>query len=76
MAVSWVSRTNAGSNAINIRRVTTDGRMGPVRTVATTEQLRVFPQLAYRDENLILAWTDESDDQRQLRVARVPVALP
>ena len=76
LAVSWVSRTIEGSNAINIRRVTSDGRMDPVRTVATTEQLRVFPQLAYRDENLILAWTDESDDQRQLRVARVPVAPP
>ena len=73
MAISWVSRNESGSNAINIRRVTTDGQMDPVRMVATTEQLRVFPQLAFHDENLVLAWTDEINETRQMRVAQIPV---
>jgi len=76
LAVSWVSRTEAGSNAINIRRVTTGGQLSPVHNVANTEQLRVFPQLAYHDENLVLAWTDEIDETRHMRVARIPVLTP
>ena len=73
LAVSWVSRNESGSNAINVRRITTDGQLGAVHTVANTEQLRVFPQLAYQDENLVLAWTDEIDQTRHMRVARIPV---
>jgi len=73
LAVSWVSRNKSGSNSINLRRHGTDGKLGPVHVVGETNQLRVFPQIAYRDNHLILVWTDESDDQRQLRVARVPV---
>lgn len=73
LAVSWVSRTDTGSNAINIRRVTSDGQLDPVKTIGTTEQLRVFPQLAYREEYLILAWTDEIGGERQMRIARIPV---
>jgi hypothetical protein len=75
-AVSWVSRNESGSNSINVRRVGVNRKVDPAHSIAETNQLRVFPQIAYRDESLILAWTDESDDRRQLRVARVPVALP
>jgi len=73
LAISWVSKTEAGSNAINVRRLTYDGRLEPVRTIATTGQLRVFPQLAFREDNLVLAWTDEIGDERQMRIVRVPV---
>jgi len=73
LAVSWVGRTEDGKNSLNIRDVSFDGQPGPVHQVATIEQLRVFPQLAYRDGNLILAWTDEVDDLRELQVARIPV---
>jgi len=75
-AVSWVSRNESGSNSISVRRVSANGQLDPIRTIAESNQLRLFPQIAYRDENLILVWTDELDDQRHLRVARVPVALP
>jgi hypothetical protein len=73
-AVSWVSRTESGNNAINIRSVTSDGRLGMAQRIATTEQLRVLPQLANVDDNLVLAWTDEINDTRILRVARIPVS--
>jgi len=73
LAVSWVSRTGDGKNSLNVRDVSFDGSVGPVHPVAAIEQLRVFPQLAYRDDNLILAWTDEVDNVREMRVARVPV---
>lgn len=73
LAVSWVSRTDGGGNALNIRDVSFNGSVGPALQVATIEQLRVFPQFAYRDGNLVLAWTDERDDTREMRIARVPV---
>jgi len=73
LAASWVSKTEAGNNAINIRRLTNGGRLEPVKTIATTGQLRVFPQLAIYEDNLILAWTDEIGDERQMRIAQVPV---
>lgn len=75
-AVSWVSRSESGNNAINVRRVSAVGHLDPAHIVAESNQLRLFPQIAYRDKNLVLAWTDESDEQRRLRVARVPVTLP
>ena len=74
-AASWVSRGASGGNSINVRYIGPDGALGPVHPIAETNQLRVFPQLAYRDGHLVLAWTDESDDQRHLRIARVPVTL-
>jgi hypothetical protein len=74
LAVSWVSRTDAGSNALNIRTVSFDGSVGQARQVATIGQLRVFPQLAYRDGKLILVWTDEVDDTREMYLARIPAA--
>lgn len=74
LAVSWVSRTEAGSNALNVQHVSFDGSVGQARQVATIGQLRVFPQLGYRDGNLILVWTDEVDDAREMRFARIPAA--
>jgi hypothetical protein len=73
LAASWVSKTEAGDNAINIRRLTNGGRLEPVRTIATTGQLRVFPQLAFYEDNLVMAWTDEIGDERRMRIAQVPV---
>jgi hypothetical protein len=75
-AVSWVGRDSSGSNSINVRRIAVDGSAGPVHVAAQTKQLRVVPQLAYRDDNLIVAWTDEIDEVRNLRVARIPTSLP
>lgn len=74
LAVSWVSRTEASTNALHVRTVSLDGSMGLARQVATIGQLRVFPQLGYRDGNLILVWTDEVDDKREMRFARIPAA--
>lgn len=76
VAVSWVGKEISGSNSINVRRIGVDGSAGPVHVAGQTEQLRVVPQLAYRDDNLIVAWTDEIEEVRNLRVARIPTSLP
>ena len=76
VAVSWVGRSESDGNDLRIRRLSLDGQAGPVHHIRDIHQLRVFPQLAYRGGHLILVWTDETGDARQMHAARVPVALP
>lgn len=73
LVVSWVSRNESGSNSLNLRRITKDGQLEPVHQVAEISQLRVVPQLVFRNDSLFLAWTDELDGTRHLRVVQVPV---
>ena len=75
LAASWVSRNASGSNTLNVRRITRDGHLDATLEVAEISQLRVFPQLAHRQENLFLVWTDESDDGRHMQAVRIPVEL-
>lgn len=72
-AVSWVESDNRGTNAINIRALTTAGLLGPVETVGRTDLLRVYPQLARSDDNLILAWTDEISDATEIVSIKLPI---
>jgi hypothetical protein len=72
LAVSWVSRDAVG-NQLNLRLVDSDNELGPIRTISSISQLRVFPQLGYQGNALFLFWTDDHDAARQLHGARVPL---
>jgi len=72
-AVSWVESGNQGKNAINIRAVNASGLVGPVTTVGHSELLRIHPQLARTNNDLVLAWTDAADTTTRVISARVPV---
>ena len=73
VAVSWVAKDDAGDSLVRLRRVSPDGTAGPVVDVGQTNQLRVFPQLAYADGYLFLAWTTTVDGTSKLRAVRLPV---
>ena len=73
VAVSWVESDNRGTNAINIRALTTAGLLGPVETVGRTDLLRVYPQLARSDDKLVLAWTDEISDVTEIVSIKIPI---
>ena len=72
-AVSWVARGDDGTNQLFVTLVMDDGTMAKPAPVSSISQMRVFPQLTYWQEHLLLAWTDEVEDSRQLRVARIAV---
>jgi hypothetical protein len=72
-AVSWVESDNRGTNAINIRSVTTGGTVGPVQTVGRTELIRLYPQMIRSDDMLILAWTDEITDETEIVSIKIPI---
>jgi hypothetical protein len=76
LAVSWVAKGESGDNVLRVRAIAASGEPGPVLDVATIHQLRVFPQLAFVDDHLWVAWTDDDTDPRRLVAARVPVSLP
>ena len=73
LAVSWVGRNNAGGNTLRVRTVTMRGVPGDILDIAEVTQLRVFPQLGYQDGHLLLFWTDQAGDSRELRGMKVPV---
>ncbi len=73
VAVSWVESDNRGTNAINIRSVTTGGLLGGVQTVGRTDLIRLYPQMIRSDDMLILAWTDEITDATEIVSIKVPI---
>jgi hypothetical protein len=73
VAVSWVESDNRGTNAINIRGLTTGGLLGPAETVGRSDLLRIYPQLIRSDDNLILAWTDEISGATEIVSIKVPI---
>ena len=75
-AVSWVARNDHGSNTLHVAVVDADNEVLATQTVADIAQLRVFPQLGFQDNHLVLAWTDDVEEGRMLHAAQYPLALP
>jgi hypothetical protein len=75
-AVVWLARTGAGA-ALMGRRVQPDGTLDPAAELVQTAGARAsgFPQLhpAPDGDGFILAWTDVSDDESRIRLARVRI---
>jgi len=74
VAVSWVARNEDLTNTVLVRHVDTAGDPGPALSVGQSGQLRLFPQLAFVDGNLYVAWTDEVEGSKQLKVVRITVS--
>jgi hypothetical protein len=72
LAGSWVGR-NEGVNTLQLRTITTDGRLGAIQSIADIDQVRVVPQLGFQDGSLYLFWTDIVDDATVLAGRRIPV---
>lgn len=70
--VTWLEEEGAGTAAaILSRRVTPDGDLGETRRLATTESGRAsgVPRIArLGDGNLMLAWTDPTEDRVRVSV--------
>lgn len=72
--VSWLEADRKGTYALKIRGLTSDGQVGPVRTVGRTAMSHIVPQMLRADDKLILAWTDEIADVRKVVSVKVPIA--
>ena len=73
-AVSWLEPDRSGTNAILVRGLATDGRMGPVNTVGRTALTRAVPQMLRVGDKLVLAWTDEMNGLTKVASVKVAIA--
>lgn len=74
VAVAWMA-TPDNRAEIRLQQFDFSGRpLSRAEAVAVTERSRQsgFPQLAWADGGLFLAWTEVEDDVRQVRAARLP----
>jgi hypothetical protein len=71
--VSWLEPDRKETTAINIRGLTINGQLGPIRTVGRTSVALTVPQMARVDNNLILAWTDNINDLSKIASVRIPI---
>jgi len=72
--VSWMSLV--GENAvIRLRRVSPKGKMGNLLAIAATSAARGsgFPRLAVMGGRLHMAWVEEGDQGRRVRMGSLPV---
>lgn len=85
--VSWLDAEDSGEAAIRLRRITADGRLGPVLDLARSGSSRAsgVPRLvaypsAEGGERLLVAWVAPADDpfgSGAVRLASVPIeAVP
>ena len=77
LVIGWHRRAGAGGAVLILRRVSANGvSSGPI-VLAEAEQVFAFsvPQLALRDDQLIVAWTNIVDDVYSVQTAMVPTAV-
>jgi len=77
MAVTWLGTAGDGRAALHLRRVSSSGASGPDTVIAEAAGVAAFsvPQVMLVDESLLLAWTDTSGDESQIRSAMVPLQV-
>jgi len=74
--VVWLERTGGEGAEVRLRRVTPAGDMGEslALTGSSAERASGFPRLAeLPDGSMLLAWTDVSGEQAQVRVTKLQV---
>jgi hypothetical protein len=72
--VSWLQAAASGLGNLVLRRVTPQGGMGPVVTVAGSAPARSVPQMAIAGDDLVLVWTEARGDAKRIASARVSIA--
>jgi hypothetical protein len=77
LAVAWERASQQGGTELCLRRVSASGEPGPVQVIKEAADVYAFsvPQLVRRDDDLILAWTRESEDKFYVESAVVPRAI-
>ncbi len=71
--VSWLQADSSGRGKLVLRRVSSEGEMGPVVPVASDAPARSVPQMAIAGDDLVLVWTEAQDDRKRIASARLPV---
>ena len=71
--VSWLQASDGGRGSLVIRRITAQGDLGPVLSVASGAPARSVPQMAIAGDDLVLVWTEARDDGKHIASARIAI---
>jgi hypothetical protein len=72
-AVSWLQTGDDGAGEVRVRKIASDGDLGPIHVVSRHARLFSVPQLARSGNDLIFVWTESEADQSGIMSARVPL---
>jgi len=75
VAVSWVRKSAGESPEVCVRRVSSDGRLGPVRVISRSDNVSAYsvPQIVRSGNELVLAWTNRVSDSNRVMSARISI---
>jgi len=70
--ISWLEKAG-DAYSLRIRSIDAASARGDEFTIATTNTGQQVPQMEYRQDELVLAWTDSDDAGSRIVSARVPL---
>jgi hypothetical protein len=75
--VSWLERGAGGAALVHVRRISREGRAGPIETVAESSDGRSsgFPRMVLAGDRVVFAWTEAGEPSR-VRVAAASLSAP
>ena len=73
--ISWLSTVD-GKGKLLIRKIKTNGEIGPIKVVeeVSTERSTGFPQIEEFNDEVYISWTDNSDSGKKVRVTKIPLS--
>ena len=72
--ISWLSTVD-GKGKLLIRKIKTNGDIGPIKVVeeVSTERSTGFPQIEEFNDDVYISWTDNSELGKKVRVTKIPL---
>ena len=73
--ISWLSTVD-GKGKLLIRKIKTNGDIGPIKVVeeVSTERSTGFPQIEEFNDDVYISWTDNSESGKKVRVTKIPLS--
>ena len=73
--ISWLSTVD-GKGKLLIRKIKTNGEIGPIKVVeeVSTERSTGFPQIEKFNDDVYISWTDNSESGKKVRVTKIPLS--
>jgi hypothetical protein len=73
VAVSWLQKGSDGFTEVQVRKVSSDGTLGPIHTVSSKAASFSVPQLALSGDKLVFVWTESERPSSRISSASVPI---
>ena len=72
--ISWLSTVD-GKGKLLIRKIKTNGEIGPIKVVdeISTERSTGFPQIEKFNDDIYISWTDNNELGKKVRVTKIPL---